>query len=328
MKIKICILGTGDISHEFVKHVKKINEIELIAVYHHQIAKAQLFANQYDINFVYDTIEDVCNSDCNLVYNALPNSLHYQTSKYLIKSRKNIIIEKPITSNLKELKDLFKLGEQNEVMIFEVNRVLYNRSFLFIKEHIAAISPIKLVSISFCKVSRKYESYKQGEIPNVFSLEFSGGALYDLGVYALHFMISLFGIPNEWKYVCNKLETGVDSSGTVLLLYENLVANISLSKITNGLNRVEIQGEKGTITSNYPPSILTQVSHLNQQKVLIDELNNNESSFGSFLANCVKIIRDKNQIAYQKTTKISIDVMRVLEDLRNDANIVFESDSL
>lgn len=327
MKMNICILGTGDISHEFVKNMKKINEIELIAVYHHQIAKARIFANQYDIGLAYDSIDDVCNSDCNLVYNALPNSLHYQTSKKLIESKKNVIIEKPITSNLKELNNLLKIAELNDVMVFEVNRVLYNKSFLFIKEHIDTISPVKLVNISFCKISRKYESYKQGEIPNIFSLEFSGGALYDLGVYALQLILYLFGMPNEMNYMCNKLETGVDSNGVILLKYKNLIANISLSKISNGMSRVEIQGEKGTINSDNPPSTLNHVICLNQQNRVIDEFQNNESSFGYFLSNCIDIIRSKNIMEYKKNINISVNVMKALESLRNDANIVFKSDS-
>lgn len=324
---KICILGTGDISHEFIKQVLTIEKNISLGVYHRERLKAIKFAQLYELNHVYSTIKEVCESDMSVVYNALPNSLHYQTSVELLKSKKHVIVEKPITSNLKELQHLVKLANDNHVMIIEVNRVQYNEGYQFIKHQISTISPVRLIHINYCKVSRKYVQFKSGIPMNTFSLEYSGGALYDLGVYGLQFVVGLLGMPDYADYKCIKLEGGVDGCGTVTLSYKQQVVSIVISKITNGRKGIEIQGESGTIISDFPPSILScvYVKGINEENEI--KFSHEQNPFKSFIENALNIIQNNQTKQYHQLVQYSDNTMRLLEELRRSADIVFNCDN-
>ena len=51
----------------------------------------------------------------------------------------------------------------------------------------------------------------------------AGGALYDLGIYNIHFVTGIFGKPKKVRYFAN-ITKGVDTSGTLVLDYGDFKA--------------------------------------------------------------------------------------------------------
>ncbi len=60
-------------------------------------------------------------------------------------------------------------------------------------------------------------------------------------------MVNLFGRPNNIKANAVKLSTGVDGEGSIILEYDDMLADIRYSKITQSNIPTEIQGEDGSI---------------------------------------------------------------------------------
>ena len=58
-------------------------------------------------------------SDVDTVYVALPNHLHFPFAKKALENGKHVIIEKPVTSNGRELEELIAIARQQSLMIFE-----------------------------------------------------------------------------------------------------------------------------------------------------------------------------------------------------------------
>jgi predicted dehydrogenase len=82
-------------------------------------------------------------------------------------------------------------------------------------------------------------------VTNIFDPAFSGGCLYDLNIYNLHFVIGLFGRPQAVHAYANKAFNGIDTSGTVVLKYDDFIATCSAAKDSASPSFQIIQGEKG-----------------------------------------------------------------------------------
>ena len=82
------------------------------------IEKAEKFAKEHNGNLIFGNLEELAKSkDVDAVYIASPNSLHYEQARLMIKNKKHVMIEKTITSNLRELNELCRLAKENNVVI-------------------------------------------------------------------------------------------------------------------------------------------------------------------------------------------------------------------
>ena len=77
-----------------------------------------------------------------------------------------------------------------------------------------------------------------------------GGALMDLNVYNIHFVVGLFSMPKKVQYYPNLAENGVDTSGILVMEYPDFQAVCTAAKDSSSDPFVIIQGEEGTIV--YP----------------------------------------------------------------------------
>ena len=71
----------------------------------------------------------------------------------------------------------------------------------------------------------------------------------DLGVYAVHFHLCLFGRPEKVTYTAN-MERGIDTSGILTLVYPDFVSGSVIAKDCTGSPGFWIKGEKGIIASD------------------------------------------------------------------------------
>lgn len=323
MKLGIC--GTGQISEQLMRNAVKIEGIQIVSVVHREKEKAVIFAEKHRIPYAFHQMDDFLKCDIDTVYIGLPNSLHYETAEKCICAGKHVLVEKPFVSNMAELNQLIRLAEEHDVMILEVNRIVYLPNIVWIKQNLPYMGTIKKIEVSYCKCSRKYNDYLAGNRPNVFTAEYSGGALMDLGVYGLHFMYELFGFPKEITYHCCKLDTGVDCEGVIELDYGKWNSMIQISKVTNGMSNVKIYGEKARIEFDYAPSIL-------KQGIFINDLFESEShchqedNFYYFLKNACIIIDSNDRNEADRLMKKSIQIISLLDNARKQCDIFFPAD--
>lgn len=321
--LKIGILGTGDISHDFMEASKNVKGLKIVGVVQRNLEKAKNFSEKYQLEYYGDTLSDlVTRVDC--VYVALPNSLHYEAAHEVMSLRKHVIVDKPIVSNPAEISELVKLSQMNNVMMFELTRVMTLPNYAKIKELVQDDEPL-MIDINFCKQSRKYQAYLNGERPNTFTSEYSGGALYDLGVYGVHFIVGLLGKPQSIHYGAHVLSTGVDGFGSLVLTYPQAVATVNVSKMTHGVSTLLIESTKQTITSDLAVSILNRFTHIeNGQETLYDQQTQHGVSY--FLETIIDVIQENDQVRYQAMLDQSVAVMDVLFKARLSAGITFDAD--
>ena len=93
----------------------------------------------------------------------------------------------------------------------------------------------------------------------------------DIGVYCVHPMVKLFGLPNEISAHCLKLSNGVDASGTIVAMYDEMQAELMYSKITNSALPSQIQGEEASMIIKEIPDTTTDRDCVPQRRKRRDQ---------------------------------------------------------
>ncbi|MDY6011938.1 Gfo/Idh/MocA family oxidoreductase [Clostridium sp.] len=247
-KIRFGIIGTGKIVERFLDVALTHENFELVAMYSRSIEKAEEFGKKYGATEFFDDLNEFAKSkDIDAVYIASPNSLHSYQAILCLENKKHVLCEKPMASNELEVKAMIDAAKKNNVLLMEAMRLTVLPNFLKVKENLHKIGKVRRYFASYCQYSSRYDKYKEGIVLNAFKRELSNGSLMDIGVYCIHPMINLFGMPNKIVSESMLLESGVDGQGSALFSYEGASGVVMYSKISDSKLPLEIQGEEGTI---------------------------------------------------------------------------------
>ena len=172
-----------------------------------------------------------------------PNSLHFEQAKAALLAGKHVLCEKPIVPTLAQLDELLGLAEERHLHLLEaittIDHPNYGLAKLFAKE----IGDIKTVSCTFCQYSSRYDALLSGQVPPVFDPACCGGALMDLNLYNVHFVVGLFGEPMLVSYHPNLYRNGIDTSGILLLEYPDFICQCTGAKDCAAPGSVQLIGD-------------------------------------------------------------------------------------
>ena len=247
--LKLGIIGTSWISHEFITAAHQTGHYHLQSVYSRKMKTAQEFCEPYGAISCYTDFIDFLDSELDVVYIASPNSLHFAQAKLAILAKKHVIIEKPAVTIPSEWKELVKLAKEHQVYLFEAARNYQEAAFQVVKDFLSN-QEILGANFTFAKYSSKLPALLAGEMPNIFSDVYAGGALMDLGVYCLYLAIGFFGTPISSHYTAQQLPNSVDLYGQGVLIYPDFQVAIQVGKNITSHLPAEIYTKTGTLTLN------------------------------------------------------------------------------
>ena len=320
--MKIGILGTGMMANLVMETVKKM-DFSYVAVLGRRESedkvKALCLENGLDGYFLdYDELLD---SDVDTIYVALPNHLHYEFGRKALMRGKHVIIEKPVTANAEQLKDLVRTAQIKGVMMFEAMNIHYLPAYRALKDQLWQAGDPKIVSFNYSQYSSRYDAFKDGKILPVFDPMKAGGALMDLNVYNIHAIVGLFGKPWEVRYEAN-MERGIDTSGVLTLDYGDFKAVAIGAKDCKAPVRCTIQGTKGCFVVPKPMSQMNGYElQLNSGETVEYRVEKPENRLYYEFAEFERIIREKDREKEEEMLKISGIVSEILEEARRQNRI-------
>ena len=325
--IKIGILGCGKIAHRFVKGAFETSNTSVTACATRDLERAQQFADLYRIKSVYADYEAlVSDPEIDAIYVASPNDLHFEQSVAILRAGKHAITEKPFVSNMHEFEALMAVVKETGKFCFDAILPLHHPNLKVIKEALPSIGRMKMMMSNMVQYSSRYKMVLNGQIPNIFSPEHSGGALMDLGVYSTSISVALFGKPESLTYACNKLDNGIDTSGTMVLKYPAFVVSNTFGKDSFGINNMTFCGEEASLQIPLQPSRLLSVERVTIQER--EELGVKDLRDGMVyeLLDFASIINENDWNTYQSFMNITKDVIACLDEARRQNGIVFRTD--
>ena len=326
--MNIGTIGTGMIVDIFLLALKEIDGAECVAIYSRKEETAKPLADKYQVDKIYTDLEALYSDPTiDFIYVASPNSLHFEHAYRALEHGKHVICEKPFTSTVKETERLIELARKNDRMLFEGITTIHLPNYQLIKEHVTKLGQIKLVQCNYSQYSSKYDALVRGETPNVFNPQFSGGALADINIYNLHFVLNLFGVPQSVEYTANKHQNGIDTSGVLVMKYPDFIAECVGAKDTKSMNFVLIQGENGYLHVEYGANGCKNVIlHVGDNEVRLNNQTTINTLYYELLA-FKEIFDNKDSDRCNQLLDYSHSVMKVYEDARKSADIVFPADS-
>lgn len=239
------VLGTGVIANEMAQALVKMNK-RLYAVANRTHQKALDFAERYGVQKVYDQIDEVFEDEAvDIIYITSPHNTHYEFMKKALEHGKHILVEKSITLNSRELDEMIALAAEKKLVLAEAMTIWHMPIYKKLWEIVQSgqLGKVQIITMNF-------GSFKEYNMSNrFFNMNLAGGAMLDIGVYALSIVRSFMeekpeDIVSQWK----ASPTGSDEQATILLKNkQEQMATVALSMHSKQPKRAIISCEKGYI---------------------------------------------------------------------------------
>lgn len=301
----------------FLEAAKLIPEMEVRALFARKEEKRKEICEKYQVPMAYDSYEKLlADQSIDVLYLPVPNHLHYSFTKQALEAGKHVILEKPFTVTYEEAKKLAELARAKGLVLFEAITNQYNANYEKVRELLPGLGDVKIVQLNFSQYSSRYEAFKQGNIAPVFDAAKAGGALMDLNVYNIHFVVGLFGEPKAVHYYPN-MEKGVDMSGILVMEYPTFQCVCVAAKDCGAPLSVNIEGDKGCMFSHSNSGRFEEFSYQeNKQEPIHYELARRDSIFAEELTAFTEYYVNKNQAELDRRLEHSLRVMKVLDAAR------------
>ncbi len=312
-------LGCGVIANELAQALQKDGR-KLYSVANRTHEKAVAFAEKYGIEKVYDKIDDVFNDEnVDIIYISTPHNTHIDFLIKALKSGKHVLCEKAITLNSDELATAQKLAEDNGLVLAEAMTIYHMPVYCEIDKLIESgvLGPLRMLQLNF-------GSYKEYDMSNrFFNPNLAGGALLDIGVYALSFIRRFMSeCPDRVLSQVKYAPSGVDEqSGILLMNPAGEMATATVSLHAKQPKRGLAAFDKGFIEIyNYPRAEKATITYTDDGHTEIIECGNTENALLYEVRDMENAVSGtENRMLFEYTS----DVMKIMTDIRRSWNFTY-----
>ena len=315
-KVNWGIIGLGKVAEKFSEAFKYSKYGKLTGISSLKKENIIKFKEKFRLNKdkCFNNYEDLlkCN-DIDIVYLALPNSLHYKWIERCFYLKKKVLVEKPATLNFSEIKNIKDNYSNNEIFFSEGFMYRFHPQMMKVIELLKENKIGRLISMesyfgedilnkkNFFGLNKRKKINDQNRL---YNKDLGGGVILDLGCYTISLSTLIASFLSKFDYnnvkVLNKKKeiaiTGVDIDSYAELNFENgFRSKIGASFIKNLGKKTKIMGSDGNIvienTWQANPSII-YLEGKNSEKI---EIKSNKNIFSyeiDFLSQCIL----KNQL--------------------------------
>ena len=323
--MKLGIVGGGMIVGDLLAFIHEVKGIELIAISGTKRSEEKLktIAQTHHMKRYYTDYQDLLDDhEVDTIYVALPNVLHYEHTKKALEAGKHVICEKPFTVTDEQAKEVIDLAKEKHLFLFEAITNQYLPQYENIKEHINNLGKIKIIECNFSQYSSRYDRFLKGDIAPAFDPKQAGGALMDLNIYNIHYIVGLFGKPQDVHYYPN-IDQGIDTSGILIMDYKDFKCVCIGAKDTKAPLSSNIEGTKGCITVTTPVSTIEKYAITMHDGTTYPVVENRHSRMYPEFAAFEKMISQGQYEACYQRLEETYAVMQVLTKARESGHIVF-----
>ncbi len=305
-------LGCGVIANELAQALAKDGRT-LYAVANRTYQHAVDFAKKYDIPHVYEQIEDLfTDENIDIIYISTPHNTHISYLREALTHGKHVLCEKSITLNDAELAEAIRLAEENHVVLAEAMTIYHMPVY---KKILDVIQEKKLGALKMIQMN--FGSYKDYDMSNrFFNPSLAGGALLDIGVYALSFIRWFFSAaPDSVVSQVKFAPSGVDEQAGILLMNPaGEMATITLSLHAKQPKRGMLAFDSGYIEIyEYPRAAEAVITYTADGRKETISCGNTDDALRYEVADMERAVSgEANEMHLDYTT----DVMAVMTELR------------
>ena len=179
-KVNWGILSTARIGREkVIPAMQKGQFCHVGAVASRSLEKARQYADDMGIAKAYGSYEELfADPEIEAIYNPLPNDQHVATTQAAARAGKHVLCEKPFAMTAREAEALREVAGQ--VHIMEAFMIRFHPQWLRARELVRSgvLGDLRAVQVFFSYFNRQSDNIRNRP-------EVGGGAIYDIGCYAI-----------------------------------------------------------------------------------------------------------------------------------------------
>ena len=322
--MRVGIIGTGWIAEKAAITLRGLTTCEAYAVGSRTLERAEAFAKEWGIPKACGSYAELINDpDVDLVYVGTPHSHHYDVTKEALLAGKPCLVEKAFMANYRQAKEIVDIAREKKVFLAEAIWTRYQPVVKMVRDLIDSgrIGTPRLVTATL--------GYSMGEKPRIMRPELCGGALLDLGVYALNFVRMFFPADIvSMESQCVKSKTGMDLTNAIsIILADGVLCNLQSSAACVGDNIGVIAGTDGNliIDNINNPQKITVNTH---DREFVEDIHVPQQITGyeyQFLA-CRKALADGLLEPREMPLEETLYVMQLMDGLRQKWGVRYPMD--
>ena len=321
---KVGIIGAGWIADKMAEALSPLKDYCVYAIASRSIEKAEEFAQRWNVAKAYGSYEEmVDDKDVDLVYIATPHSHHFPHTMLALEHGKHVLVEKAFTANAAEAEILIRTAHEKGLFITEAIWTRYMPLSHKVKEIMESgiIGEPRLLTATLCYMMEFKE--------RILRPDLCGGALLDLGVYALNFARMYFGT-DIVKTVsnCQIGETGMDMQECISLCFaDGKMANLQAGALCLNDRQGIINGTEGYIrvdNINCP-----HVIEVYRNYELVARYEKPEEMVNGYeyqVYECRRCIEEGLMESPMMPHDETLSIMRQMDSLRKEWGIVYPMD--
>lgn len=307
-------LGCGVIANQLAQAFASKGR-KLYSVANRTYEKGIAFAEKYGIEKVYKNIDDIFDDEnVDIIYISTPHNTHIEYLRKALRAGKHVLCEKSITLSSDELDEAIRLAEDNHVVLAEAMTIFHMPIYKKINQIILSgeLGPLRLIQMNF-------GSYKEYDMNNrFFNRNLAGGALLDIGVYALSFVRwFMTSAPTEILSQVKYASTGVDEQASILLKNkEEEMATVIISLHAKQPKRGTVVFDKGYIEFyDYPRGEEAIITYTEDGHKEVIQAGTTANALVYEVEDMEDAVSGKPNQMYLNYTK---DVMDIMTSIRNE----------
>ena len=312
--LRVGIIGAGWIAEKAAITLKNLEGASCYAIASRSLEKAQAFAEKWQVTCAYGSYSElIADENVDLVYVATPHSHHYDVTKEALENGKPCLVEKAFMANHRQAADIVRISRERKVFLAEAIWTRYQPTVQIVRQLISngQIGSPRLITATL--------GYSMGNKPRIMRPDLCGGALLDLGVYAINFVRMFCDSPIEkMESQCVKSDTGMDLTNAISFTFANgMLANVQSSACCVGDNVGVIAGTEGNIiidNINNPQRIRIN----KRDRVFVKDINVPKQITGyeyQFIA-CKQALEEGLIEPPQMPLEETLYIMKMMDELR------------
>lgn len=242
------VIGRNFVVDSFLEAAAERNDVRLLGVYSRREDTGRAFAEKHGAERVYTDLSALsADDDLDFVYIASPNLCHEAQTIALLRGGKHVLVEKPAAIARDGFERMCAAADDAGRVLMEAMMPAHLPALNVVRSWLPRIAPVRTADFSYCQYSSRYDKFKAGVVENAFDPTLGNGALMDIGIYCVHWLAALFGVPDSLCGACTFLPHSIDGAGAFVARFGDTLCRVAYSKISDGTLPCEVQGEGGTI---------------------------------------------------------------------------------
>ncbi|MAH55520.1 MAG: oxidoreductase [Aestuariibacter sp.] len=320
------VIGPGNIAQTFADALKVLPQGELYAVASRNTERGQAFADKNGASVLHSSYQALVDDPMvDVVYIATPHSHHYPVARQVLAAGKHLLLEKPLTVNASQTRELVALSEQHKCVFQEALWSRFMPCFAMVK---AWIQQGRIGQLQYITSQIGFE-FSGDATHRLLNPALAGGSLLDLGVYSVSISQYLLEEnPVQVSAITTPAGAPVDHNTFVTMQYASGAVSQFVSTINAQCSNVmTIHGSKGFI--HIPGRFWEGLGcslFVDDECIDAQPFTHRANGFEYQIEATMQLIAEQESSDKRMSHTDSVGVMDTLDSIRNTLGLKYDND--